>query len=63
LFYNFIIGNIQKFDKLYQDEAKDKHFGLPLSTPRLNNLGLRKNQWAKYDEARHRWLWATQADN
>jgi hypothetical protein len=63
LFYNFIIGNIQKFDKLYQDEVKDKHFGLPLSTPKLNNLGLRKNQWAKYDEARHRWLWATQVDD
>lgn len=44
LFYNFIIGNIQKYDKLYQVEVEDKHFGLPLSTPRLNSLGLRKNQ-------------------
>ena len=63
LFYNFIIGNIQKYDKLYQDEVKDKHFGLSLSTPRLNNLGLRKNQWVKYDDRFHRWLWSNQLDD
>lgn len=63
LFYNFIIGNLQKYDKLYQAEVSDKHFGLPLSTPRLTNLGLRKTQWAKYDDTWNRWLWSTQMDD
>lgn len=63
LFYNFIIGNLQKYDKMYQTEVSDKHFGLPLSTPRLTNLGLRKSQWVKYDSRRHRWLWSNQMDD
>lgn len=63
LFYNFIIGNLQRYDQYYQEEVKDKHFGLALSTPRLNHLGLRLNQWVKYDDHRKRWLWSTQVDN
>ena len=63
LTYNFIIGNIQKFEDHYQNEVKDKHFGLPLSVPKLNHLGLRKNQWVKYDDSRKRWLWSSQLDN
>lgn len=63
LFYNFIIGNLQRYDTLYQEEVKDKHFGLALSTPRLSPLGLRKNQWVKYDTGRKRWLWSTQVDD
>lgn len=63
LFYNFIIGCIQRYDKHYQDEVKDKHFGLPLSTPQLTHLGLRKNQWVKYDNVWNRWLWSTQIDD
>lgn len=61
LFYNFIIGNIQRYEKYYVEEAKDKHFGLALSTPRLTHLGLRKNQWVKHDDYWKRWLWSTQA--
>jgi len=63
LIYNFIIMNIEKYNKEYQDEVKDKHFGLPLSVPKLNHLGNRKNQWVKYDKVWHRWLWSTQVDN
>ncbi len=63
LLYNFIIGNLQRYDKLYQEEVKDKHFGLPLSTPRLSHHGLRKNQWVKYDSTWKRWLWSTQVDD
>lgn len=63
LLYNFIIGALQEYDKLYQDEVKEKHFGLPVSTPRLNHLGLRKNQWVKYDNGYNRWLWSTQLDD
>lgn len=63
LFYNYIIGNIQRYDKHYQEEVKDKHFGLPLSTPKLTRNGLRKNQWVKYDDLWHRWLWSTQVDD
>jgi hypothetical protein len=63
LFYNFIIGNLQKYDKMYQIEVRDKFYGLPLSTPGLSNHGLRKNQWVKYDNGYHRWLWSSQMDD
>jgi hypothetical protein len=63
LFYNFIIGNLKKYDKMYQLDVSDKHFGLPLSTPRLTKLGLRKSQWVKYDNRRHRWLWSNQMED
>lgn len=63
LFYNFIIGCLQRYDKIYQEDVKDKHFGLPLSTPRRTPLGLRKNQWVKYDTMRQRWLWSTQIND
>jgi hypothetical protein len=60
LFYNFIIGNIQRYEKYYMEEVKDKHFGLALSTPKLSDRGLRVNQWVKYDAYWKRWLWSTQ---
>ena len=63
LIFNFIIGNSKKYSKYYQHEVADKHFGLPLSTPKLSRNGLRKNQWVKYDPMFNRWLWSTQINN
>jgi hypothetical protein len=63
LFYNFIIGNKQRYDKFYQDEVKDKHFGLAISTPRLTSNGLRQNHWVKYDHVWHRWLGSHQIED
>lgn len=60
LLYNYIIGSINKYSALYQEEVKDKHNGLAVSIPKLSAVGLRVNQWMKYDIAFKVWRWAHQ---
>jgi hypothetical protein len=57
LFYNFMIYYHNFYSKKYQEQAKDKHFGLLISFPEKNTLGNNKTGWVKYDKYYSQWRW------
>lgn len=57
LLYNFMIKNFNKYQSLYQEEVKDKHFGLLIYFPEYDQKGSQKTGWVKYDFSHKRWHW------
>lgn len=57
LLYNYLIGNYNKYQSIYQTEVKDKHFGLLVYFPEKDYKGLEKTGWIKYDFDQKRWYW------
>lgn len=57
LLYNFMIKNFNKYQSIYQDEVKDKHFGLLIYFSENDLKGLQKTGWVKYDFSHKRWHW------
>jgi hypothetical protein len=57
LLYNFLIKNFNKYQAKYQDNARDKQFGLLVNFPEKDVKGLLKTGWLKYDFSQKRWYW------
>ena len=57
LLYNFLISNFNKYQLIYRDEVKDKHFGLLIYFPEKDIMGSQKTGWVKYDFSHKRWHW------
>lgn len=57
LLYNFMIRNFNKYQSIYQEEVKDKHFGLLIYFPDNDLKGSQKTGWIKYDFSHKRWYW------
>lgn len=57
LLYNYLIGNYNKYQSIYQYEVKDKHFGLLIYFLEKDYKGLEKTGWVKYDFHHKRWYW------
>ena len=57
LLYNFMIYYYNLYSKKYQNQVKDKHFGLLISFPEKNTLGNYKTGWVKYDKSYSKWRW------
>ncbi len=57
LLYNFMIKNFNKYQSIYQEEVKDKHFGLLIYFPENDQKGSPKTGWVKYDFSHKRWKW------
>jgi len=57
LLYNFLIKNINKYQVEYQENVRDKQFGLLVSFPEKNVKGSQKTGWLKYDFSHKRWYW------
>ncbi|MGA1976726.1 MAG: hypothetical protein ABSG89_02605 [Bacteroidales bacterium] len=57
LLYNFLIKNFNKYQSLYQENVKDKQFGLLVCFPEKDLKGSQKTGWLKYDFNCKRWYW------
>jgi len=57
LLYNYLIKNHNEYNKKYQEEVEGKKFGLLVNFPEINNKGIQKTGWLKFDFSQKRWYW------
>jgi hypothetical protein len=57
LMHNYMIDNFNKYFDFYKNKVEDKHNGLLVYFPDLNNNGLNKSAWIKFDKERKQWYW------
>jgi hypothetical protein len=57
LLYNYLIKNFNKYQSLYQEEVREKQFGLLVCFPEKDLKGSQKTGWLKYDFSQKRWYW------
>lgn len=60
LIFNYLIKNQIDINNRHIDKVHGKHWGLPITIPEKNHLGLNKTFWLKYDQVRKDWYWNNQ---
>ncbi|MCU4164621.1 hypothetical protein [Carboxylicivirga caseinilyticus] len=55
LMFNHFINAQNEINERYIEKVRGKHFGLPITIPEKDKLGLDKIFWIKYFEVRGRW--------